>query len=537
MCHVKEIVCDRGRMDICSVQRLCLEEKREGSDVIPKSLKIHPPKWPKDAVCLIRGAQNLQDDSQLRNTDNIPWQNGCDVAGALNQKYQGYVVSVSSLTSLAIRKPKQEIVVDLEHNAEIFYEPGDAFYFVVPNVREETTGNFARPYNEWFLLMDGYYSLTKILLSFKSSQSIQCSRAHSVIDGISGGSGPKISYNCEISNYNKNAALPPYIPEISTLRYIFTWCLDIRRSPGRPLLRVLAECTENECQKRRILELCSAQGVEEFTKFVRQAGLSLVDFLLNFPSCRPTVERLIELLPRLLPRPYSVSCIRELWGKRMRFIFSLAHFNAIDGRRFHRFGLSSGWLATLKEKQQILMFLKESSRFRLPPPVYSSFDLTCVPLIMICTGTGLAPFLSFLQKLDFLKAGKYRVRRELYFGIRNIDDDCIYYRDIMRFVDENILSHVSLCESQPCNGSANKRYVQDVLQERGREISDILVQKNKDESHPALIFVCGSSKEMSRSVADAFLYIFSKFLNKNKDEAESCLKELRKSDQYIEDIW
>ncbi|KAM3719649.1 Methionine synthase reductase [Dirofilaria immitis] len=521
MCHVKEIVCDRGRMDICSVQRLCLEEKegyKEGSDVIPKSLKIHPPKWPKDAVCLIRGAQNLQDDSQLRvpiakdpylnckittdkfNTDNIPWQNGCDVAGALNQKYQGYVVSVSSLTSLAIRKPKQEIVVDLEHNAEIFYEPGDAFYFVVPNVREEV---------DFILDRMGFLEAAdrKLVITVKSQ------------------------------TITKNAALPPYIPEISTLRYIFTWCLDIRRSPGRPLLRVLAECTENECQKRRILELCSAQGVEEFTKFVRQAGLSLVDFLLNFPSCRPTVERLIELLPRLLPRPYSVSCIRELWGKRMRFIFSLAHFNAIDGRRFHRFGLSSGWLATLKEKQQILMFLKESSRFRLPPPVYSSFDLTCVPLIMICTGTGLAPFLSFLQKLDFLKAGKYRVRRELYFGIRNIDDDCIYYRDIMRFVDENILSHVSLCESQPCNGSANKRYVQDVLQERGREISDILVQKNKDESHPALIFVCGSSKEMSRSVADAFLYIFSKFLNKNKDEAESCLKELRKSDQYIEDIW
>lgn len=39
----------------------------------------------------------------------------------------------------------------------------------------------------------------------------------------------------------------------------------------------------------------------------------------------------------------------------MRFIFSLAHFNATNGRRFHRFGLSSGWLATLKEGQQILV--------------------------------------------------------------------------------------------------------------------------------------------------------------------------------------
>ncbi|VDP22859.1 unnamed protein product [Onchocerca flexuosa] len=236
----------------------------------------------------------------------------------------------------------------------------------------------------------------------------------------------KLIITVKSQSTTKSAVLPPYIPEISTLRYIFMWCLDIRRSPGRPLLRVLAECTENECQKRRILELCSAQGAEEFTKFVRQAGLSLVDFLLNFPSCRPTVGRLIELLPRLLPRPYSVSCIRELWGKRLRFIFSLAHFSATDGRRFHRFGLSSGWLATLKEGQQILLFLKESSRFRLPPPVHSSFDLTRIPLIMICTGTGLAPFLSFLQKLDFLKAGKYRVRRELYFGIRNIKDDIIH---------------------------------------------------------------------------------------------------------------
>lgn len=31
----------------------------------------------------------------------------------------------------------------------------------------------------------------------------------------------------------KDAALPGYIPEISSLREIFTYCLDIRRSPSR----------------------------------------------------------------------------------------------------------------------------------------------------------------------------------------------------------------------------------------------------------------------------------------------------------------
>ncbi|VDM19374.1 unnamed protein product [Wuchereria bancrofti] len=461
-------------MDIYRIQQLCLEEKKdckEGSNGILKSLEVHPPTWPENVACLIRGAQKLQDDSQLRvpvardsylnckitseeyNTDDLPWQNGCRVVGALNERYRGRVVNVSNLTSLEIQKPKQEIVVDLEHDAEIFYEPGDAFYFVVPNIREEV---------DFILERIGFLEAAnrKLVVTVKSQNAV------------------------------KNTALPPYIPEVSTLRYIFTWCLDIRRSPGRPLLRVLAECTESECQKRRILELCSAQGVEEFTKFVRQAGLSLVDFLLNFPSCRPTVERLIELLPRLLPRPYSVTCIRELWGKRTRFIFSLLHFTAAEGRCFHRFGLSSGWLATLKKGQQVMMFLKESSRFRLPPPVHSSFDLVRTPLIM----------------------------------------------DIMRCVDENILSHVSLCESQPYDISS-KKYVQDALQERGEKISNILSRKNEDENHPAIIFVCGSSKQMLKHVADVFVHIFSEFLHKSKEEAELYLRELRINDRYVEDIW
>lgn len=491
---------------------------QEGLNGILKSLEVHPPTWPENVACLIRGAQKLQDDSQLRvpiardsylnckitseeyNTDDLPWQNGCSVAGALNERYRGRVVSVSNLTSLEIQKPKQEIVVDLEHDAEICYEPGDAFYFVVPNTREEV---------DFILERIGFLEAAdrKLVVTVKSQNAV------------------------------KNTAIPPYIPEVSTLRYIFTWCLDIRRSPGRPLLRVLAECTESEYQKRRILELCSAQGVEEFTKFVRQAGLSLVDFLLNFPSCRPTVERLIELLPRLLPRPYSVSCIRELWGKRIRFIFSLLHFTATEGRCFHRFGLSSGWLSTLKKGQQVVMLLKESSRFRLPPPVHSSFDLARTPLIMVCTGTALAPFLSFLQKLAFLEAEKYKVRRELYFGIRNVKNDCIHYEDIMRSVDENILSHVSLCESQPYNDISSKKYVQDALQERGGKISDILSRKNKDENHPAIIFVCGSSKQMLKHVADVFVHIFSEFLSKSKEEAESYLRELRTNDRYVEDIW
>uniref|UniRef100_A0A183V311 FAD-binding FR-type domain-containing protein n=1 Tax=Toxocara canis TaxID=6265 RepID=A0A183V311_TOXCA len=167
----------------------------------------------------------------------------------------------------------------------------------------------------------------------------------------------------------------------------------------QPVLRMLADNASDENEKRRLLELCSAQGNEEFTQFVRQAGLSFADLLFAFPSCRPPVDRCLELLPRLMPRPYSVTCSRERNRRRVRFAFSMLHFEPIDGRRYSRHGVASDWLASLKVGDQVQVMLKEPSRFRLPPLSNSCSDVRRIPLIMIGPGTGVAPYLSFLQHI------------------------------------------------------------------------------------------------------------------------------------------
>lgn len=55
------------------------------------------------------------------------------------------------------------------------------------------------------------------------------------------------------------------------------------------------------------MELCSIQGSDDYTRLVRQPELNILDFLNAFPSCNPPLERLLEQLPRLLARPYSLS--------------------------------------------------------------------------------------------------------------------------------------------------------------------------------------------------------------------------------------
>lgn len=74
----------------------------------------------------------------------------------------------------------------------------------------------------------------------------------------------------------------------------------------KPLIRILADCASAETDKRRLLELCSMQGSEDYTNLIRQPNLNILDLLNSFPSCKLPVERLLEQLPRLLARPYSI---------------------------------------------------------------------------------------------------------------------------------------------------------------------------------------------------------------------------------------
>lgn len=73
------------------------------------------------------------------------------------------------------------------------------------------------------------------------------------------------------------------------------------------LLRVLCEYTTNEVEKRCLDFLVSRQGSEVYLQRVRGANLCLLDILMTFPTCNPPIERIIEQLPRLQPRPYSVA--------------------------------------------------------------------------------------------------------------------------------------------------------------------------------------------------------------------------------------
>ncbi|XP_019718727.1 methionine synthase reductase isoform X2 [Hippocampus comes] len=255
----------------------------------------------------------------------------------------------------------------------------------------------------------------------------------------------------------KGAQVPSYIPQNISLLYLLTWCLEIRSVPKKALLRAVAEHTADCVQKRRLQELCSKQGTADYNQFVRESSLSVLELLAAFPSCLPPLSLFVEHLPKLQPRPYSAasSCLRH--PGKLNFVLSVVELPTCLGRPVGRRGLCTGWLFDLVTPLLVLPGKAESQRCLALPQIHVSLrpnhsfrqpSDTSVPLIMVGPGTGVAPFIGFLQQRE-----KERQRNPdalfgetwLFFGCRYRDRDYLF-RSVSPNTEVVFAHHVDLSE-------------------------------------------------------------------------------------------
>lgn len=147
-----------------------------------------------------------------------------------------------------------------------------------------------------------------------------------------------------------------------------------------------------------------------------------------------------------------------------------------------------------------------------------------LPIIMICTGTGVAPFISFLQELEATNSKRDTI---LIFGSKNHDCDFIYKEEISDFVKKGFLKHfyavfsrdlvtldntkgeVSICS----DSTSKKKYVQDYLEEIN------IMLKNSLVSTPGYLFICGGvnmGSDVMRKLEELFGIHFVKQLENEK---------------------
>ncbi|XP_073343911.1 methionine synthase reductase isoform X2 [Pagrus major] len=348
----------------------------------------------------------------------------------------------------------------------------------------------------------------------------------------------------------KGAQVPPYIPQNISLLYLLTWCLEIRSIPKKAFLRALVEHTGDSVQRRRLQELCSKQGTADYNLYVRDPSLNVLELLTAFPSCSPPLSLLIEHLPKLQPRPYSAASSCLTHPGKLHFVFNVVELPACSGRPAGRRGLCTGWLFDLINPVLLFPGKDESSGRMALPKIHASLRPNCsfrppsdmsVPFIMVGPGTGVAPFIGFLQQRE-----KERLENPeatfgetwLFFGCRHRDRDYLFREELEGFVSSGTLSHLKVCfsrddqmEEEDNNSAARCRYVQHNLRLSSQHVTDILLKQN------GCLYVCGDAKNMAKDVNETLIEMIRTELQVDQLEAMKRLAGLREEKRYLQDIW
>ncbi|XP_072932879.1 methionine synthase reductase [Epargyreus clarus] len=346
-----------------------------------------------------------------------------------------------------------------------------------------------------------------------------------------------LSYELTIDSSRKatKCKIPPHIPINSTIRHVLTHCVDFRAVVKKLFLLALSRHTKDDAERKVLEFLCSKEGSAAYNTHILNKNTCLLDLLANFKSCKPPIEILYQHLPRLLPRPYSI-VNSSLKSPNMLKI----GFSVIDIGK-NRKGLTTGWIEdiitnnadsledslrklSIKDKEEVPIYLRKNiNGFQLPE--------NDVPLILIGPGTGVSPYIGFLEELEYLRMGNKSKQAGpiwLFFGCRNPTLDFIYKEELNGFLEKNVLSCLKTAFSR--YGDYETKYVQDAIMENGKEVVKLL----KDG---AKVFVCGDLKTMATQVKDTLVNCLVKYDGNSTEEAEKNICDMQKNKSYIIDIW
>eukprot|EP00124_Ichthyophonus_hoferi_P000060 Ihof_evm13s2 gene=Ihof_evmTU13s2 len=427
----------------------------------------------------------------------------------MHHPFKSCILSCKRLTAQDAVKKTLQMELDL-HGSGIDFQPGDAFGVLCEN-----------DYREVNLLLTQLGLLDSADMGFDISI---------------------------LPDSKKGVEIPTSVQKAGTIRSLFTKCLCLRSMPRKAFIRMLAEEASDPQERRQLLLLCSRKGGSLWNSMVESRTYWLTDILGHFPSCKPSLARLIESLPPLFPRFYSAASSPLSHPHSVQFAFNV---QSVDGREPPLDqGVCTGWLdrlggtaegySTDYSNHYIWLYPKPSPHFRLP-------DDSKVPVIMIGPGTGVAPFIGFLhhrrnqQQMAALNspANSHRQLNDvaniqledstngqlghaanqqlsqvsnrisgagtdhfmwLFFGCRQKKKDYLYQGTLEGMVREGTLTRLDVAFSRDSD-LPGIQYVQDLIIVHGYDLTQLLIHRN------AHIYVCGDAKNMCKDVDQALVNI------------------------------
>jgi NADPH-ferrihemoprotein reductase len=286
------------------------------------------------------------------------------------------------------------------------------------------------------------------------------------------------------------------------------------------MFKDLSQYSKDDSEKQELERLSQNDATHEID-LMKKEFKNIIEVMEEHKSIEMSPAVLLQLIPKMMPRYYTIASSALLSPTKVRIAISLSEYSSPSGKKFT--GITSEYLKRVftqsfqnkKEEVKSRIFIKDSL-FKYPEDPKT-------PVVMVGPGTGVVPFIAFAEERQHLKEQTPDIElgeADLYFGCKERTEDYIYRDEIADFKSKGLITNVYEAFSRE---QENKVYVQDLIKQNQHEIKDVLMNKNGQ------FFMCGATA-MGHSVETALENIFG-------EGGKDYLKKMKDEKRFAKELW
>ena len=250
--------------------------------------------------------------------------------------------------------------------------------------------------------------------------------------------------------------------------------------------------------------------------------VSVLDLVERFAACELGFGEFLEMLPSLKPRQYSISS-SPLWNERhCTLTVAIVDGPALSGQGRY-FGVASSYLAGAQPGTRVSVAVRPSNP-RFHPPA----DLA-QPMVLICAGTGLAPFRGFLQERAVQAAAGRAVGKSLlFFGCDHPEVDLLYRAELDEWQKAGVVDVRPAFTHVP---DGDVQFVQHRVWKDRAEVAALFREG-------ATVYLCGDGRRMAPAVRETLVRIYRDATGADAAAAERWAETMeREHGRFVEDVF
>jgi len=313
------------------------------------------------------------------------------------------------------------------------------------------------------------------------------------------------------------------LPEIVSTKILFTEILDIGGWPKRKFYEMLKMVATDDAEKAALANICSKEGKGQYREHIDES-YTYPELLMKYKSCKVSLETLLDYIPDLKPRLYSIASSSRLRGDDECHLCVIKNeWEATSGR--NRIGVATRWLADVHEDGEDLTV-----------PVHASIHASAVtlpathetPMVMVALGTGIAPMRCFIEERAAAKRdGEKCGEMALFFGARN-RQEYSYEKEFDAYQEEGVLTNIVLALSRE---QKEKIYVTHRIQQEKEMIYDLIHEKRGN------LYLCGPGGNVPPQVRQGVVDAIKSCGGHSEEYAEKYVLDMQIEGRYNVEAW